>query len=201
MTATIKERLLEDITQGTTDPVELSKRNGLNGHDLVKNLEQLRKEGHISLKWTRGGESKRIERVGLPRRRYSVNDRVYNWLAGRNVMGAWIDITPAQLNDELKVTGNAAGVAISNLVKSGRIEARKVSNKITALRIPLARPEVVVVDEATGSVAVTSGSTNGASSSCRHRLRSGRACRRRRCSTPTSAPGGSPDSRRPTTRT
>lgn len=57
---TIKERLLLDIQSGEQSPDALGKRYGLNGHDLVKNLEQLRKEGFIHVQW---GAGNRIQRV------------------------------------------------------------------------------------------------------------------------------------------
>ena len=57
---TIKEKLLADIRKGEESPDLLGKRYGLNGHDLVKNLEQLRKEGLIRVQW---GPGDRIIRV------------------------------------------------------------------------------------------------------------------------------------------
>ena len=57
---TIKEKLLDEIRKGEQDPEVLRKRYGLNGHDLVKNLEQLRKEGLIHVQW---GAGDRIQRV------------------------------------------------------------------------------------------------------------------------------------------
>lgn len=62
--ATIKEKLLRAIQGGEQDPNVLGHLFGLNGHDLVKNLEQLRKEGFISLKW---GAGDRITRVWIPK--------------------------------------------------------------------------------------------------------------------------------------
>lgn len=159
--ATIKMKLFSDISQGHTDPEELAKRHGLNGHDLVKNLDQLRKQGLIELKW---GAGERIERITLPRSR-SVKDRVYNHLAGRSVMGAWVKAGPKQLNEDLGLVGNAGGMAVSHLLKEGKLEAKREGSRIVALRVPLSRPEVVVIDEGTGSTTVIdSHSTNGASS-------------------------------------
>jgi hypothetical protein len=57
---TIKERLLQAIRGGEQDPNVLGHLFGLNGHDLVKNLEQLRKEGFIDMKW---GAGDRVTRV------------------------------------------------------------------------------------------------------------------------------------------
>ena len=62
--STIKEKLLADIRAGEWNPNLLGKRHGLNGHDLVKNLEQLRKEGFIAFKW---GLGDRIEKVWIPK--------------------------------------------------------------------------------------------------------------------------------------
>jgi len=48
---TIKRRLFDDLlAHPDLTPEELAKRHGLNGHDLVKNLEQLRQHGFIDVK-------------------------------------------------------------------------------------------------------------------------------------------------------
>lgn len=57
---TIKHRLLKAIRGGEQDPNVLGHLFGLNGHDLVKNLEQLRKEGFIDMRW---GAGDRVTRV------------------------------------------------------------------------------------------------------------------------------------------
>ena len=62
--STIKEKLLKAIQGGEKDPSVLGHLFGLNGHDLVKNLEQLRKEGFIAFKW---GAGDRIIRVWIPK--------------------------------------------------------------------------------------------------------------------------------------
>lgn len=48
---TIKRRLFDDLlAHPDLTPDELAKRHGLNGHDMVKNLEQLRQHGFIETK-------------------------------------------------------------------------------------------------------------------------------------------------------
>jgi hypothetical protein len=62
---TIKRKLLDDMVQNVGIlPDELAKRHGLNGHDLAKNLEQLRKEGFIRTVW--GAGEKITKAVPLP---------------------------------------------------------------------------------------------------------------------------------------
>ncbi len=58
---TIKRKLFDDIVKGQTSPDELRIQNGLNGHDLVKNLEQLRKEGFIQVVWGFGDRIRSVK--------------------------------------------------------------------------------------------------------------------------------------------
>ena len=161
MSITIKETLWSAIQEqrrlDSAGIEELGKRFGLNGHDLAKNLDQLGKEGKISVRWS----GSRMVSLHLRRksRADSTASRVYNWIASRDVMGAWIEATPNQIRDELKAEGNAVSVAISDLLRDHRIEARRNdgNRRITALRIPLRRAPLVVVDQQTGSTIVTSG--------------------------------------------
>jgi len=59
---TIKRKLFDDIAKGQFSPDDLRVRHGLNGHDLVKNLEQLRKEGFIHVEW---GAGERVRSVKM----------------------------------------------------------------------------------------------------------------------------------------
>lgn len=156
---TIKDRLLaamrdEADTRGRValSPEALGKRFGLNGHDLAKNLDQLRKEGFIYNPWQRAGVLGRLRvRLGpinyaaLDTERLSVPDRVERYLTQRIEPGMWIEITPDQVREALGVPVGNGTVAsgISNLQRMGRVEVRKTGRRITAMRVVRVEPPLM----------------------------------------------------------
>lgn len=159
--ATIKQRLLDDIrkhsdTRGRVElsPEALAKRHGLNGHDLAKNLDQLRTEGLIDITWVDG--KTRIGKIRLKRgamneellrqRRpaLTIADRVRQWLVQQpSQLGGWVHATPTQIRERLGAAagpGNAVSVAISDMQKRGELEVRKEGARIVSMRLAPKEP-------------------------------------------------------------
>lgn len=156
--STIKEKILTDIashadTRGRTtlSPDQIAKRHGLNGHDLVKNLEQLRQEGFIDLAWGEGGRVRRVKlkRSALNERRLgsvirlappkSVAESVRQWLLRQpQQKDGWVYATPSSIKEalgDLAGSGTAVNVAISDMQTRGLVETKKDGMRITAVRI------------------------------------------------------------------
>jgi hypothetical protein len=148
--ATIKEQLLATMQQHADSrgrvsltPDALGKRHGLSGHDLVKNLEQLKQEGLLTITW----KADRVQRLQL--RRGALNesllrqrkpalsgkDRVTNWLLGQPTgPGGWVETNPGAIQAALGVNGHGIPVAISEMQRSGRLQVRKAGARIVAIR-------------------------------------------------------------------
>lgn len=147
----VKERMFTDLlkhadSSGRVDltPEAIGKRFGLNGHDLAKNLEQLRKEGFVDLTW----RDERMHRIRVRRsklnelalrdhrRPLSVTERVRQWiLRAPQQRDGWVVVTPNQIREKLGVQGNAVSVAISDLQRGGEAEVRKEGMRIVAVRM------------------------------------------------------------------
>lgn len=160
---TVKDRLLVELQEYSDSRgrinigfENLSKRLGLSGHDLTKNLEQLSKEGLVSLAWKadrivrfnlrRGSLNEKILKEKRPA--HKTKDRVIEWLIRQPVgLGGWVDTNPGAIRSALSGyenhNVNAVPVAVSQLTHEGRIETRKVGKRIVSIRLaprPIVKP-------------------------------------------------------------
>lgn len=157
----VKQRMLEDIRKHS-DPrgrvsisvEQLGKNHGLNGHDLAKNLDQLRTEGFVDITW--GVGKTRITKIKLKRgamndsllaqRRpaLTIAERVRQWLTQQPAqMGGWVHVTPTQIRERLGAAagpGNAVSVAISDMQARGELEVRKEGARIVSMRLAPKEP-------------------------------------------------------------
>lgn len=161
MAQTVKERMLEDMRRNcnhrgvvTLSPEALAKRHGLNGHDLAKNLDQLRTEGFLTFAWShdritrirlnRGAISTAaLEQRQTLRATFTYPQRVIDYLMQKEQgPDGWIKVTTAEIVSDLANAGvtneNALRVAVSRLVHGGKLEARTETKRraVVALRFP-----------------------------------------------------------------
>lgn len=159
MSTTIKEQLLDEIRKHADprgrlqiSPDELGKRYGLNGHDLVKNLEQLRQQGYIHVQW---GAGNRIARVRLQRGQINLDllarraehpanltTRILDWLRTQPTEpGGWVRANTASVRDALHDDRvNLVATRISQMTKKGLLELRKEGRYVTHMRPATAPP-------------------------------------------------------------
>lgn len=127
--STIKEKLLADIRAGEWNPNLLGKRHGLNGHDLVKNLEQLRKEGFIAFKW---GLGDRVEKVWIPKGRQNME-----LLKGHTRKNGHIDYIEVVADAINQLPWGDRGFRVwskSDVVKATGLKGEQVGHAIEVLR-------------------------------------------------------------------
>ena len=147
----VKERIFADLLKHadargrvSLSPEAVGKLHGLNGHDLAKNLDQLRKEGFIEVVWRDERMTKIKVRRGAAnearlnghRKPQSVAERVRQWiLRAPQQKDGWVVATPVQIREKLGIEGNAVSVAISDMQRQGEVEVRKEGMRITAVRM------------------------------------------------------------------
>lgn len=159
---TIKDQLMMTMRDHANNrgivnmsPEALGKRHGLNGHDLAKNLDQLKKEGLIHDPWVRSGKLGKLrlrmsgvnmQLLGGPqpqheKRDYGVkSEALRNWMLRQATdEDGWVKVTPREISNAV---GMDVGASVSADVKSGYMEAKRDGKFITALRIKGFRPSI-----------------------------------------------------------
>lgn len=134
---TIKRRLFDDLRANPTlSADELAKRHGLNGHDLVKNLEQLRQQGFIDVTMKDEHVTKVRVRAGAANMALLERPSAAIWvdqsetaakLAGAISKLPWLNDDWRQWDPELVrqasgLKGYQVGAALSQLREQGRLQ-------------------------------------------------------------------------------
>jgi DNA-binding MarR family transcriptional regulator len=161
---TIKEQLMAAITaaadsRGRVDltPEALGKQHGLSGHDLAKNLDQLRKEGLISVQWDgdrmtrlrlRRGKANEAALAELKPPVHRHRDNILAWITRQpaGMVGGWVELPDGwrSLTAAMGVPPDKAdsvAVTASKLTVDGVLEVKREGRRISAVRRPMARRE------------------------------------------------------------